>query len=286
MSPEIGDMYLLPSLNGKSRQACNVRVEIPPTEAAGFFNRYYTLTVGGRLYDSKISTTYHELPAQTFEFFIPEADFTFEPFEEIIMDTQIVAEEEFGVEGLDYLGVDTEVHQYFYAGFETNPYEDSVNDFLGFQFELEGGNEIFKTGGVVYQWATYVKSDDYSSDPVTIGCATTVGDPYTAEVQTFQGTSSMSADGSKVANRTIDQQNVEEKAQIKDSFGTTQELEWYTKYEIDDSTAVQPCRAVIEYDGKLNDTNPIFGTYNVTLGSRIYANATDTAPAALPDQSF
>jgi hypothetical protein len=43
---------------------------------------------------------------------------------------------------------------------------------------------------------------------------------------------------------------------------------------------------VIEYDGKLNDTNPIFGTYNVTLGSRFYANATDTNPAALPDQSF
>ena len=230
MSPEIEDMYLLPSLNGKSRQACNVRVEIPPAEAADFFDRDYTLTVGGRLYESKESTTYHELPEQSFDFYVPAADFTFEPYEEIIMDTQIVAEEEFGVDGLDYLGVDTDVHQYFYAGFETNPYEDSVNDFLGFQFELEGGNEIFKTGGVVYQWATYVKSDDYSSDPMSIGCSTTVGDPYTAEVQTFQGTSSMSADGSKVANRTIDQQNVEEKAGIKDSFGTTQELEWYTNY--------------------------------------------------------
>jgi hypothetical protein len=96
----------------------------------------------------------------------------------------------------------------------------------------------------------------------------------------------MSADGSKVANRTIDQQNVEEKAGIKDSFGTTQELQWYTNYNVTDTTAVQPCRAVIEYDGKLNDTNPIFGTYNVTLGSRFYANVSDTAPSALPDQSF
>jgi hypothetical protein len=286
MSPEIEDMYLIPSMNGKSRQSCNVRVEIPPAEASEFFDRDYTLTVGGRLYESKASTTYYELPEQVFEFNVPAADFTFEPYEEIIMDTQIVAEEEFGVDGLDYLGVDTDVKQKFYAGFETNPYEDSVNDFLGFQFELEGGNEIFKTGGVIYQWATYVKSDDFSSDPMTIGCATTVGDPYTAEVQTFQGTSSMSADGSKVANRTIDQQNVEEKAGIKDSFGTTQELQWYTNYNVTDTTAVQPCRAVIEYDGKLNDTNPIFGTYNVTLGSRFYANVSDTAPSALPDQSF
>ena len=286
MSPEIDDMYLLPSLNGKSRQACNVRVEIPPTEAADFFNRDYTLTIGGRLYVNKASSNYDELPEQTYTFNVPSADFVFEPYEEIIMDTQIVAEEEFGVDGFDYLGVDTDVRQYFYTGFETNPYEDTVNDFLGFQFELEGAHELFKTGEVVYQWATYVKADDYSSDPVTVGCATTVGDPYTAEVQTFKGTNSMSADGPKVANRTMAQQNSEEQAPLKDSFGITQELEWYTLYDVSDTASKQPCRARIEYDGKLNDTNPIFGEYNVTFGARIYANASDTAPAALPDHSF
>ena len=285
-SPEREEMELIASINGKARQACNVRVEIPPAEASTFFDKDYTLTVGGRLYESRESTTYHELPPLEFSFYVPAADFEFEPYEEIIMDTQIVAEEEFGVDGLDYLGVDTEVKQHFYAGFETNPYEETVNDFLGFQFELEAGNEVFKTGGVVYQWATYVKSDDFSTDPITVGCATTVGDPYTAETQTFSGTNSMSADGANVANRTVSQQNVEEKAQIKDSFGTTQELEWYTNYNISDTTSIQPCRAVIEYDGKLDSTNAIFGVYNVTLGSRLYANSTDTAPAALPDQSF
>jgi hypothetical protein len=96
----------------------------------------------------------------------------------------------------------------------------------------------------------------------------------------------MSADGANVINRTLEQQNVEEKAQIKDSFGTTKELEWYTNYSISDTRAVQPCRAVIEYDGKLDSTNAIFGVYNVILGFRLYASSTDTAPAALPDQSF
>ena len=285
-SPEIEELYLISSLNQKSRQACNVRVEIPPTEAAAFFDQDYTLTLGGRLYDNRLSTDYHELPEQSYTFHVPAADFTFEPYEEIVMDTQIVAEKEFGVDALDYLDVDTEAIQYFYAGFETNPYEDTVNDFLGFQFELEGGNEMFKYGSVIYQWATYVKSDDFSSDPYTVGCSTTVGDPYTAEAQTFKGTSSMSVDSTNVANRTVTQQNSEEKAPLKDSFGTTQDLEWYNFYNATDSVTVQPCRAVIEYDGKLNDTNPIFGVYNVTLGSRIYANVSDTEPKALPDQSF
>jgi len=285
-TPDIEEVGLLPSLNGNVRQACNVRVEVPPDEAAAFFDRSYTLTLGGRLYESRDSTVYHELPALTDSFDIPAPDFTFEPLEEVIMDTQIVAEEEFGVDAADYLGVDTTVKQLFYAGFETNPNDETVNDFLGFQFELESpSTEVFKFGSIIYQWATYVKSDDYSSDPITIGCATKVGDPYTAEVQTFEGTSSMSADSAKVANRTYTGQNVDEKAGLKESFGITQDLAWYDSYERDGSM-VQPCRAVIEYDGKLNSTNAIFGTYNITLGSRIYANATSTDPQALPDQSF
>lgn len=102
------------------------------------------------------------------------------------MDSQTVAEEEFGVDALDYLGIDTEVIQYFSPGFETNPYDENVNDFLSFTFELEtSSEEVLKFGSIVYQWATYVKSDDFSSDPITVACANKVGDPYTAEVQTF-----------------------------------------------------------------------------------------------------
>ena len=199
---------------------------------------------------------------------------------------QIVASESFGVEALDYLGVDTKVYQYFDAGFEVNPNVDTANDNLGFQFELEADEEVFKMGSIVYQWMTYVKSDDYQSKPVSIGCVTKVGDPYVSEVQTFNGTSSMSVSSSKVAGRTYDQQNTEEKAKKKESFGTVQDLSWYDAYYVDETTMVQPCVAVIENDGKFDESSDVFGQYNVTMGARIYANASDTAPKALPDQEF
>jgi len=63
-TPDTEDLMLLPSLNGKSSQSCNVRVEVPPEEAAFFFDRTYTLTVGGRLYESRDSPNYEELPDQ------------------------------------------------------------------------------------------------------------------------------------------------------------------------------------------------------------------------------
>jgi len=47
-----------------------------------------------------------------------------------------------------------------------------------------------------------------------------------------------------------------------------------------------PCKASIEYDGKLDDTNAIFGIYDVKMGARIYASDTDTAPLSLPEQEF
>lgn len=126
-----------------------------------------------------------------YTFFIPAADFTFETFDEVASNTEIVAEEAFGVDAIDYLGVDGEIHQYFSAGFETNPEDETFNDNLGFQFEVEGPKSAFKTGSVIYQWATYAKSDDFTTNPTSIGCVTKYGDPYVSEVQTFSGTTSM-----------------------------------------------------------------------------------------------
>lgn len=68
-------------------QACNVKVEVNPTADAAFFDKVYTLTVGGRYYENRESTTYYDLPAKTYEFEVPAPDYTFEPLEEIIMDT-------------------------------------------------------------------------------------------------------------------------------------------------------------------------------------------------------
>ena len=228
------------------------------------------------------------MPPQQYEFFIKAADFTFEPVEEISKDVQLVFEKEFGVEGKDYLGVDTKVNQRFAAGFEVAPNVETINDFLGFQFELEADATLFERGMIFAPWITYIKADDYTSDPVSVSCVTKIGDPYTAEVQTFKGTSSMSATSSKVAGRTFDKQNTEEKAALKDSFGVVQDLAGYSVYATDDDAdrMIQPCTAAIEHDGKFDDTSDVFGTYNITLGMRIYANESDTAPRSLPDQTF
>ena len=40
-TPEIEEYMLTPSMNGKYRQSCNVRVEIAPEEADYFFNKDY-----------------------------------------------------------------------------------------------------------------------------------------------------------------------------------------------------------------------------------------------------
>lgn len=139
---------------------------------------------------------------------------------------------------------------------------------------------------MIYQWITFIKSDDYRSNPTSIGCVTKVGNPFVSEVQTFNGTSTMSSSGSKIQNRTWDQQNIEEKAPKKESFEILQDIEWYEIWELDEFTSVQPCFARIMYDGKLEAGNPIFGSYNVTLGARIYANASDIYPMSSPEQTF
>lgn len=96
----------------------------------------------------------------------------------------------------------------------------------------------------------------------------------------------MGSESSTVADRTVAQQNSEEKAKKKDSYGLVQDVEWYSWFDLDEETRIQPCVAVIDYDGKLESTNAIFGVYNVTLGTRIYANESDTSPKSLPEQSF
>lgn len=201
---------------------------------------------------------------------------------------QVQFEKEFGVDGKDYIGVDTDINLYFAAGFEVAPDVETANDVLGFQFEFEAGAEVFERGVIMAPWITYVKADDYNSDPVSVSCVVKIGDPYTAEVQTFQGTNSMSSTSSKVSGRTFDQQNSEDRAALKDSFGTVQDLAWYVPYDADGTgeRMIQPCIATIENDGKYDASSDIFGTYNITLGMRIYANETDTEPKALPDQSF
>lgn len=179
---DIEDMGLLPDTNGKSKQTCVAQVEVPPEEAEAFFNKDYTITVGGRVYEGKESTVFSDLAPLTYSYTIPAADFTFAPFEDQTTDTQILVSEEFFYPADDYLGVAGEAKQSLFAGFETQPYDDTASDALGFAFELLAPTEVFTTGKVVYQWLTFAKADDFKSNPMSVGCVSKVNNPYVAEV--------------------------------------------------------------------------------------------------------
>ena len=159
---------------------------------------------------------------------------------------------------------------------------------LGFLFELDAPNDALKEGKIVYQYVTYKKADNITIAPISIGCKTKVGDPYVSEVKTFNGTNSLASTSSFVQNRTWSQQNTEDKARKKDSYGLSQESVFYKKESSDQiaGNSLQPYLAQIEFNGKLNSTDPIFGTYNVTVGGRIYANDTDTNFVSLPSNSY
>ena len=130
-----------------------------------------------------------------------------------------MVEESFEYDALSNLNVDGDAFQYFDAGFETNPTNDDQNDWLYFQFDLEAPEAALQDGKIVYQYITYSKEDDYSSDPITIGCATKLGSYSDSRVDTFQGTNSMSSDSTVIVGQTWQNQNNQETAKVKDSFG-------------------------------------------------------------------
>ena len=130
-----------------------------------------------------------------------------------------MVEESFEYDALSNLNVDGDAFQYFDAGFETNPTNDDQNDWLYFQFDLEAPEAALQDGKIVYQYITYSKEDDYTSDPITIGCATKLGSYSDSRVDTFQGTNSMSSDSTVIVGQTWQNQNNQETAKVKDSFG-------------------------------------------------------------------
>jgi len=68
---EGGIMSLKDSINGKMKAGCIAEAEIPPEDAEALFDITYSVTVGGRVYDSFDDPNYAELPEQEYEFYVP-----------------------------------------------------------------------------------------------------------------------------------------------------------------------------------------------------------------------
>jgi hypothetical protein len=195
---------LVLSINEKSRQSCVVESEVPPEEATGLFDKNYTVVVNGRIYDAWNSTSFAELPENTYNYFIPAADFTFETIDEVTKIFEELSYEEFSYDSETYLSVEGDITHSFQAGYETNPYKDEANDFIGFYFGVDAPSTAIPKGSIVYQYVTYKKTGDTTSQPISVGCSTKVGDPYVARVDTFNGTSSLASNSSVVLNKTSD----------------------------------------------------------------------------------
>jgi len=280
---------LVPSLNGKSRQGCVARVEVPPEEADYFFDNEYTITVNGRVYDNWDATEFYALSEQVYTVTVPPANFEFKPLDPTVTSVQYFASELFDYSTSTYLEVAGEAEQMFEAGFETNPYDENAPDKLNFYWTLDAPNDAISDGSIVYQYVSYVKSGDYNSNIMSVGCATTVGDPYIAKVDTFNGTSSMASDSLAVAGKTVLEQNSDERAKKKDSFKLGNEVVAYKKtwsFISDVDNSIMPCEASLIFDGKIKADDKLFGTYDVTIGARIYSDEFDTEPKSLPSQSF
>lgn len=280
---------LIETINGKSRQTCVARVELAPEEATFFFGKDYTVQVTGRVYDNWESDAFLELEAKSYTVTVPAADFEFKPLDVTITAPQYFANEAFTFKTSNYLGVSGYAEQKFEAGFKSNPYDETADDKLNFWFSLDAPTESIPDGSIVYQYVSYVKSGAYNSKVMTVGCATTVGDPYVAQIDTFNGTASMASNSTVVFNKTWDEQNNDERAQIKKSFKLGNEVAFYRKdYSFVDEVknTYMPCVAEFTFDGKLAADNSLFGDYDMTIGVRVYADEFDTEPKSLPTSTF
>lgn len=165
------------------KAGCIAEAEIPPEEAEALFDKTYTVSVGGRVYDGKNDANYAELPPQDYEFFIPLLEPVQAELEKDIRDVQISAYDEFSFDSEDIFDDDTitgKVKQRIYTGFSQNPFDETSNTNLEMFFEVDGPETAFVNGARVYQYMTFVKSDDYESDPKTVACVTKIGNSFDA----------------------------------------------------------------------------------------------------------
>lgn len=99
----------------------------------------------------------------------------------------------------------------------------------------------------------------------------------------------MASESTVVFNKTWDQQNNDERAQIKKSFKLGNEVAFYRKdysFIDEEDNTYMPCVAEFTFDGKLAADNSLFGEYDMTIGVRIYTDEFDTEPKSLPTSSF
>lgn len=255
---------LVDATGGKKRQKCAAVAEISPETADEIKGTKFIVSkFGAAMYDdaSQQSTAKGIETKKTYEYTIPqpEGDFkaVMKPKETGVKDRQLLSSQEQSVAASTVkTGASGQVKQKVETGFEINPLDQSANDELVFNFDLDAPQTVLPKGTRVMQWVTFSNPNNKKEKPQTIGCSTLVGDPYASHVQTWKGATSMKDDSKAVKGKAYNKQNSSEKAKKKESFKLVQEAEWYeaADHKSDDGATdmrLAPCVAKLDMGKKM-----------------------------------
>ena len=84
-----------------------------------------------------------ELPPNSYQYYIPAANFSAEALDDNVKDREVVSADSFDFDASTLSSAGT-AGQTVVAGFEVNPYDDTANDRLGFLFELDAPDDALK----------------------------------------------------------------------------------------------------------------------------------------------
>ena len=158
---------------------------------------------------------------------------------------------------------------------------------LGFIFSLDLPSTLATRGSVIFQYITFRKQGDWESPMITVGCATTVGDPSRSAVLNFRDVAGSSDDTNTApvdlwADKRINEEFELRKGDIfffkkRDDVGAYEMAEWGKN----PNNVNQLCVAQMPF-AKVADAitqtldEDAWGKYDVKFGARVYASDSAT----------
>lgn len=173
-------------------------------------------------------------------------------------------------------------------------YENEVeSDYWWWYVATDMGDSLMSDGEILYQWVTMIdQSADYTEDPFTIGCAITKGVADTYTVQVFTHTTSpdtttylqSDADPSVVGQKWAEQ-NADEINVLSDTAWTAGTAHHGSNVAPDSTESLNTnfaCYFAREYAKIGRNPNDFNKDFEVTIGSRLYANDDATTFDSVP----
>lgn len=146
-------------------------------------------------------------------------------------------------------------------------------------------SHYLKDGVYIFQYAQATDTADTTLDKISIACVVQVGNPEGTVVRSYRGSNVMSPDTmSSLPMEEINYDDWEQQSDIEAPRDAS-------SYELADSdldviaNRIQKCSASLKIDNTNRDTS-LYGTFDVTIGARVYASRDDTEPVDLGTTDF